>query len=122
MEGTQVIGWDPVEKTIRSWMFDSDGGFGQGVWTRKGDNWVVKFSQVLADGREASSINVYKCVDENTYTWKSVGREVGGEQLPNIEEIKVARKSAETAAQPAKETAKEPAKEQVKEKEGEKAK
>ena len=34
MSGTQVIGWDPAEKTIRSWVFDSDGGFYQGVWSR----------------------------------------------------------------------------------------
>ena len=27
LEGTQVIGWDPAAGTIRSWMFDSDGGF-----------------------------------------------------------------------------------------------
>ncbi|MCA9172309.1 MAG: SgcJ/EcaC family oxidoreductase, partial [Planctomycetales bacterium] len=29
-EGTQVIGWDPTRQTIRSWTFDSDGGFGAG--------------------------------------------------------------------------------------------
>ncbi len=26
LEGTQVIGWDPIRKEIRSWMFDSEGG------------------------------------------------------------------------------------------------
>ena len=29
LEGTQVIGWDPEKKRIRSWMFDSEGGFGE---------------------------------------------------------------------------------------------
>ncbi len=31
--GMQVVGWDPVGKRIRSWMFDSDGGYGEGIWT-----------------------------------------------------------------------------------------
>lgn len=35
LEGTQVIGWDPAAGTIRSWMFDSDGGFGEGTWSKK---------------------------------------------------------------------------------------
>ena len=30
LSGTQRIGWDPVRQQIRSWVFDSEGGFGQG--------------------------------------------------------------------------------------------
>lgn len=30
--GTQWIGWDPLNQQIRSWTFDSDGGFSTGVW------------------------------------------------------------------------------------------
>ena len=45
LEGTQVIGWDPAAGTIRSWMFDSDGGFGEGTWSKKDNSWIVKFSQ-----------------------------------------------------------------------------
>jgi hypothetical protein len=50
LEGTQVIGWDPAARTIRSWMFDSDGGFGEGTWSKKGNRWTIKFKQVLPDG------------------------------------------------------------------------
>lgn len=39
LEGTQIIGFDASEGTVRSWIFDSDGGIGDGVWTRKGDSW-----------------------------------------------------------------------------------
>ncbi len=53
LQGTQVIGWDPVEKTIRSWVFDSQGGFGQGTWSRKGNQWIVKSSSVLRYRRES---------------------------------------------------------------------
>lgn len=96
LEGTQVVGWDPVAKTIRSWMFDSDGGFGEGVWSREDDRWLVKFHQTLADGRLASSTNVYTYIDDNTFTWQSIDRELDGEPLPNVERVTLARKPAET--------------------------
>jgi uncharacterized protein (TIGR02246 family) len=98
LEGTQVIGWDPVNETIRSWMFDSDGGFGEGVWSRRDNTWVVKFQQTLADGRTASATNVYTLADGNSFTWKSIGRQVDGEYMPNVAEVKVVRKSALDAA------------------------
>src|SRR5262249_43443821 len=37
MNVTQRIGWDPLGKRIRSWVFDSEGGFGESLWTRDGD-------------------------------------------------------------------------------------
>ncbi len=98
LEGTQVIGWDPTTESIRSWMFDSDGGFGEGDWKKHNDLWIVKFKQVLSDGRKASSTNIYRLVDDDHYTWQSVGREVDGQFAPNIEEVTVARKSAQGAS------------------------
>lgn len=94
LEGTQVLGWDPLKQTIRSWMFDSDGGFGEGVWTQKNDRWEVKLRQVLADGRTASSTNIYMPIDDNTFKWQSIHRELDGESLPDVEPVTVVRKSA----------------------------
>lgn len=98
LEGTQVIGWDPAAGTIRSWMFDSDGGFGEGTWSKKGNDWIVKFSQVLPDGRKASATNIYAVVAGNSFTWKSIGRKVDGEFMPNIEAVKMVRKTTGQAA------------------------
>ncbi len=92
LEGAQVIGWDPIAGVIRSWMFDSDGGFGEGIWTQKDHGWVVRFRQVLPDGRVGSATNVYTLIDGNTYTWKSIGRKIDDEFLPNMEETKIVRK------------------------------
>lgn len=97
LEGTQVVGWDPVAGTVRSWMFDSDGGFGEGTWTKKDNCWVVKFHQVLPDGRSASATNIYTRIDGNTFTWKSVGRNLDGEFLPNTDDVTMVRKTAATA-------------------------
>lgn len=91
IEGTQVIGWDPAAKTVRSWMFDSEGGFGQALWSRQGNRWIIKASQTLSGGEKASAVNILTCVDRNTLKWQSIGREIDGELLPNIEEVTVVR-------------------------------
>src|SRR5262249_53712459 len=36
MTVSQRIGWDPLARRIRSWEFDSEGGFGEGTWSRDG--------------------------------------------------------------------------------------
>jgi uncharacterized protein (TIGR02246 family) len=94
LEGTQVVGWDPVRKVIRSWVFDSDGGYLEGTWTRKENAWTVKAAGYLADGRKAASVNVFTYVDPNTFTWRSFGRQVDGQFMPDVPEVKVVRKQA----------------------------
>jgi uncharacterized protein (TIGR02246 family) len=110
LEGTQVIGWDPAARTIRAWMFDSDGGFGEGTWSKKDKSWIVKFNQVLPDGRKASATNVYTLIDADTFTWKSIGRQVDGRFLPNIDEVKIVRKTPGDAKKDAGKPAKTPQK------------
>ena len=92
MSGMQVIGWDPAAKTIRSWTFDSDGGFAEATWTHKKDRWFIHNQGVLADGRKASAINVIKPVDANSFTWQTTERTAGGELLPNVDEVLIVRK------------------------------
>lgn len=92
MSGMQVIGWDPAAKTIRSWTFDADGTFADATWTQIGDSWYVRNRGVVADGRRASMVNVIKPVDQNSFTWQTVERTVGGELLPNIDEVLIVRK------------------------------
>ena len=91
MSGMQIIGWDPVAKTIRSWTFDSDGGFAEATWTLKKDRWFIQNKGYLADGRKASMTNVIKPVDLNSFTWQTIERTVGGELLPNIDEVLIVR-------------------------------
>lgn len=91
MSGMQVIGWDPIAKTIRSWTFDSDGSFAEATWTNKKDRWFIKNSGVLADGRKASMINVIKQVDDKSFTWQTVERMIGTEIQPSTPEVMVVR-------------------------------
>lgn len=91
LSGVQFIGWDASTGKIRSWAFDSDGGFMEGTWTNKDDRWIVETAAVLPDGRKASSINIMKLLDDNTMTWQITGRDVDGEILPNLPEVKITR-------------------------------
>lgn len=96
MEGTQIIGWDPSRDTIRSWLFDSDGGFGQGTWTEgEAGEWLVETQNVLPDGRNSSSINHYQRVDDNQFSWSSTKRRVELEKLPDVAPIAVRRAGTE---------------------------
>ena len=97
--GTQIIGWDPRSQEIRSWTFNSDGSFGDGVWSKVNNDWLIQSTQTLADGREASGTYVVSRVDENTVTLKLVGREIEGEPSPASEPVSLVRVPA--ANQPA---------------------
>jgi uncharacterized protein (TIGR02246 family) len=95
MAGMQMIGWDPKAKQIRSWIFDSDGGYSEGKWTRKGDRWLIQQSGTLPDGSTTSSVNIITRVDDNSFTWQSVNRQINGDILPNVDEVLVVRKPTE---------------------------
>lgn len=94
MAGMQIIGWDPAAKQIRSWVFDSDGGFAEGTWSKKGKAWHIQAVGTSPDGSKSSAVNIITYVDDNTFTWQSVNRVAGGELLPNVDEVVVVRQTA----------------------------
>lgn len=82
MRSTQVIGYDPRSMQIRSWTFNADGSFGDGIWTRAGNDWLVKSTQTLADGSAASGTYVMKPQNEEAFTVQLIGSEIEGEPQP----------------------------------------
>jgi len=90
--GTQWIGWDPQAKQIRSWVFDSDGDFGEGRWTRSGNAWIIKASGITGDGLTTSSTQVIEPINKDSLKLQSTDRIVGTEQLADIEEVVMVRK------------------------------
>ncbi len=93
MNGTQRIGWDPLNGKLKSWVFDSEGGHSEGYWHRDGDRWVLKSFGVTADGEPASSTTIYTQVDDDTMTWQSVDHEIGGVELPDSEPVTIVRRA-----------------------------
>jgi uncharacterized protein (TIGR02246 family) len=92
--GLQIIGWDPVAGKIRSWVFDSDGGFGSEWWTRDGKRWVLEAAAVTRDGTSAASVNVLTILDHDNFNWQSVQRDLNQVRLPDTALIKVTRVKA----------------------------
>jgi uncharacterized protein (TIGR02246 family) len=89
--GMQIVGWDSVAKQIRSWVFDSHGGFGEGIWTADEENWNIQATGILTDGRKTSATNILKRIDNDSYTWESINREADGELQPNVSAVRILR-------------------------------
>jgi uncharacterized protein (TIGR02246 family) len=91
MNGTQRIGWDPVRRQFRTWIFDSEGGFGEGYWTRNGNQWVVKAEGVRQDGRHASATVIITHLGKDRAGWQAVDRTIGGAAVPGVDEFTIVR-------------------------------
>jgi len=84
MSGMQRIGWDPQKQEIRSWIFDSEGGFGNGIWTGVDAGWIVKSTFVLPDGSSASATSTYAPQGQDAFRLTLSQRILSGRPLPNI--------------------------------------
>ena len=91
--GTQMIGWDPVSKQIRSWSFEADGGFGESTWAKDGAKWIVKVKATTAEGGAVTATNIFTPVDGNTVKWQSKERTLNGKPIPDTKEITMKRAS-----------------------------
>lgn len=98
--GTQVIGWDPRTLQIRSWSFNSNGSFGESVWSKSDGSWRSKSVHTLATGEVASGTYVMERLDDDSFTMQLVGHEVDGLPQPagpTAKVVRVQQKSASTS-------------------------
>ena len=93
IDGWEIIGWDPDRQQIRSWIFDSNGGFGERTWANDGDRWLIRAANTLPDGGHSTEENVLTKVDDNTFTWEAQNRTLNGELQPSTEKVEVERVS-----------------------------
>jgi uncharacterized protein (TIGR02246 family) len=94
MGGTHRIGWDPVRKQIRSWVFDSEGGFVEGYWSNLGDHWVMKSTGARPDGTVGSATFTYRRGGDDLFSLEMKDRIIGGEREPDMK-ITVVRQPPE---------------------------
>ena len=90
---TQVIGWDPRNGIPISWNFDSNGGYGQGRWSRKSNQWVVQANGMDRSGSTTDATNIYTRADKNTFVWQSVNRHINGLPVGDTQPLNVKRVS-----------------------------
>jgi uncharacterized protein (TIGR02246 family) len=89
--GTQWIGWDPLAKKLRTWTFETSGGFGEGSLTQDGKTWMLKSKDVLRDGVKASVTNILTRIDADTISMASKDRILDGKPIPDLKEVRLKR-------------------------------
>ena len=98
-DGWEIVGWDPDRQQIRSWIFDSNGGFGESSWSYDDGHWLIRASNVLPDGSRSTAENVLTRIDDDQFTWESQNRTLDGESQPAVPKVVVHR--ATSIPQPA---------------------
>ncbi len=88
---TQRIGWDAADRKVRSWTFESGGGFGEGTWEHKGREWIITATATLRDGKKMTATHVLTRLDPDTFTWQSRDRRLNGEALPDVKPMTLKR-------------------------------
>ncbi|HEV3163296.1 MAG TPA: SgcJ/EcaC family oxidoreductase [Isosphaeraceae bacterium] len=91
LSGTQRIGWDPLKRQFKTWIFDSEGGHGDGFMTNNGHQWVIKVEGVRQDGLPTSATNIVTRLGKDRMSWQSVDRTLGGSAVAGIDEFVVVR-------------------------------
>jgi uncharacterized protein (TIGR02246 family) len=97
IEVKQLIGFDPLTGQIKSWTFDSLGGYGEGLWKRDGNSWVIETAGVLPDGQTGTALNIIRHEDDQHALFQVKRREVGGQPIADSE-VKLVRKASTTEA------------------------
>lgn len=91
--GLMIVAWDPQTEQIKSWVFNADGGHGEGTWTRAADNqWVVKAHGSTGDGKPNSATQLISLVNKDAVRTSSTDRVIGGEIARDIEDVIMVRK------------------------------
>ena len=91
MKSSQRIGWDPLTEKVKSWVFDSDGGNGEGIWAQVENRWVIKSTAVMPDGQTGSATIVLQPLDKDSYLMKGFDRIRGKTAEPDFE-VKIVRR------------------------------
>ncbi len=91
LEGFQIIGWDPVDETIRSWTFDAEGGFSEGAWTGDGRRWLITESGFTPEGGRTTAQNTIARTGDDKFTWESNNRTLNGDPQPGIPRVEIVR-------------------------------
>lgn len=83
--GTERIGWDPLNRQIRSWLFDSSGGHIEATWIPSDGFWTATARGYRADGQAISAIYRMTPLRDDAYHMAATNRRAGDEGLGDFE-------------------------------------
>jgi len=106
-EITEIIGHDPVTDALRSWIFASNGGFGEAIWKSEGTTatadgthgvgairWKLLVTGTLADGRSVQGSLALTRIGDDGLTCILTGDGVEDLLPPEADYVRVARPSS----------------------------
>jgi hypothetical protein len=76
-----MFGFDPMTEQVKSWTFDSVGGYGEALWSREGNQWVGRAVGILPDGQSGETTYTIKFTDDNSFVLQMRDRQVAGQPL-----------------------------------------
>lgn len=85
MKSFQRIAWDASQGKFRSWTFDSDGGFGEGVWNATPNGLVMQNSAVGPDGLRGTATVKLVSDSKDRFTVQGIHRMSEGMEAPDYE-------------------------------------
>jgi uncharacterized protein (TIGR02246 family) len=90
-KSSQRIAWDASQEMLRSWTFDSDGGFGESQWQPGENEWVLQSVATSPDGTQGSATMTISMIDEDRIAIGVSDRRTDGMEEPDFE-YKIVRK------------------------------
>jgi hypothetical protein len=84
IEWMEVAIWDPKEACIVHSILAPGGSHSTGVWSKEGDELILKWSAALADGTEYAGTGRMRSTAPGKYTWCITNCTRNGEEIPDI--------------------------------------
>lgn len=99
LTGTQRIGWDAQKEQFRTWVFDTEGGFAEGLMFHDTDRWVIKSTGARADGTPVSVTSTITVLGKDRMRWESSDRTLGNAPIPETDRFDLVRRAPAPASQ-----------------------
>lgn len=94
--GTIRIAWNAAKNSIVSWMFDSEGGVIEGVWTPSETGWLIRADGTTADGETFSAMQKITTEGKDVIQWDASQRVIEGAKQPD-NKMRLVRQPPEAA-------------------------
>ena len=89
MKSFQRIAWDAAQGTFRSWTFDSDGGWGESLWSPSDQGWILESKAFTPLGAQGSVRVALTPETADRFKIQGTNRLSNGVAEPDYEQIVV---------------------------------
>jgi hypothetical protein len=92
--GEEIIGHDNTAGKLGHWFFGSRGFHGNGLWSRTGDVWSIKWQSFEPDGKKIEGVSDHVRIDADAFTWQMRDIKENGKDVRDWPKVTYRRKAA----------------------------